>query len=64
MTTYYAGILSWMAFWVFDGQAFSSRTVASIALFAAAYPEVRVDPPLGEITPECESLRVRPATVG
>lgn len=36
-TTYQAGVVAWVAFWVVYGQGFGAETLASIASFGAAY---------------------------
>jgi hypothetical protein len=36
-TTYQAGVVAWVGFWVFYGQGFGSEVLASVGTFGAAY---------------------------
>jgi hypothetical protein len=39
-TSYQAGVVGWVAFWVFYGQGFGAETFASVGLFGMAYMSV------------------------
>ena len=48
-TTYQAGIVAWVAFWVFWGEGLSMTTAASIGTFGAAYMTVILLEPLVDL---------------
>lgn len=48
-TTYQAGVIAWVAFWVFYGSGFASETVASVVRFGGAYALVIVVEPLVDL---------------
>ncbi|MEW9856516.1 energy-coupling factor ABC transporter permease [Novosphingobium sp. M1R2S20] len=48
-STYQAGIVSWVAFWTFWGQGFTSASAASVATFGAAYMLVIIVEPLVDL---------------
>lgn len=49
-TTYQAGIVTWVGFWVIYGEGVGAQTMSSLAAFGAAYLAVIVIEPLADLT--------------
>lgn len=48
-TTYQAGVVTWVGFWVLYGEGFSAATVQSLVTFGAAYLAVILVEPLADL---------------
>lgn len=48
-TTYQAGIVTWVGFWVLYGEGFAAQTVTDVLTFGAAYMTVIVIEPLADL---------------
>ncbi|SEM75407.1 Cobalt uptake substrate-specific transmembrane region [Loktanella fryxellensis] len=58
-TTYQAGIVAWVAFWVLWGQGASMATLASLGTFGAAYMTVVLAEPLVDLAVLALAKRLR-----